>query len=405
MSFARLLFASTHCVLDPSSGAALATRDILELLAARGVACRALCCGVLDYERPTPIEAVLDALGTPYRLAEARRSDGFATPVFDLEPGGVRTTIVPTTSSRAEHAPDLDESRAWLDLAEQALDRFRPEVLLTYGGHPAGLELMRRARLRGIATVFHLHNFAYADLSAFRDASAVLVPSEYARRHYARTVGVEATAIPYPLHLDRVVASDPEPNYVTFVNPQAAKGAAVFARIALELQARRPEIPLLVVEGRGGTQGLAQCGLDLSGLTNLSRMANTPDPRDFYRVSRIVVMPSLWRETFGRVAAEAMANGIPVLASDRGALPETLGDAGFAIHIPHRHGPDGRGVPTPREVAPWTAIVEKLWDDPAFEARQRERARSEARRWEPDASAGRYLEFFGAIAGNPIRPK
>jgi glycosyltransferase involved in cell wall biosynthesis len=28
---------------------------------------------------------------------------------------------------------------------------------------------------------------------------------------------------------------------------------------------------------------------------------------------------SLWRESFGRVAVEAMANGIPVLASDRGA--------------------------------------------------------------------------------------
>ena len=36
----------------------------------------------------------------------------------------------------------------------------------------------------------------------------------------------------------------------------------------------------------------------LSGesLTNLHRMANTPDPRDFYRVSRVVLMPSLWRE-------------------------------------------------------------------------------------------------------------
>ena len=45
-------------------------------------------------------------------------------------------------------------------------------------------------------------------------------------------------------------------------------------------------------------------------------MANTPDPRDFYRVSRAVLMPSLWRESLERVAIEAMANGIPVLASD-----------------------------------------------------------------------------------------
>jgi hypothetical protein len=46
----RLLFASVHSFLDPSSGAALATRDVLELLATRGWDCRAHGCGVLDYE-------------------------------------------------------------------------------------------------------------------------------------------------------------------------------------------------------------------------------------------------------------------------------------------------------------------------------------------------------------------
>src|SRR5262249_7022856 len=90
------------------------------------------------------------------------------------------------------------------------------------------------------------------------------------------------------------------------------------------------------VEGRGKADGLAGLPVDLSGLSNLHRMANTPDPRDFYRVSRVVLMPSLWRESLGRVPIEAMANGIPVLASDRGALPETLGDAGFVFTIPAR---------------------------------------------------------------------
>lgn len=398
MSVTKVLFASTHCILDPSSGAALATRDILELLSRHGVTCRALCCGVLDYEQPTAIQTVLETLGTPYRSVEARRTDGFSIPVFDLEPNGVRTTIVPTASSRADQAPNLEESRAWLDLGEQALDRFRPDVLLTYGGHPAGLELMRRARRRGIAVVFHLHNFAYSDMSAFRDASGVLVPSEYARKNYARTIGVKATAIPYPLHMDRILATNREPKYVTFVNPQAAKGASVFARIALELQARRPEIPLLVVEGRGGTQGLATYGLDLSGLTNLSRMANTPDPRDFYRVSRVVLVPSLWRETFGRVAAEAMANGIPVLASDRGALPETLRDAGFVIHIPYKYGPDGKVIPDSRAVAPWIKILEKLWDETAFEAKHRERARVQSGLWNSDEICQRYRDYFSRIS-------
>jgi len=173
---------------------------------------------------------------------------------------------------------------------------------------------------------------------------------------------------------------------------------AVFARIAVELNQRRPNIPLLVVEGRGASEALARLPIDLSGLTNLNRMANTPDPRDFYRVSRAVLVPSLWRESLGRVPMEALANGIPVLASDRGALPETLGNAGFVITIPERFGPNTLEIPTAREVGPWVAVLEELWDDPEFEARHRALARAEAQRWEPNAVAGRFERLFRSFS-------
>ena len=69
-----------------------------------------------------------------------------------------------------------------------------------------------------------------------------------------------------------------------------------------------------------------------------------------------------------------------MLASDRGALPETLGEAGFVFTIPERCTPIAAAVPSPREVAPWVATIERLWDDPEFEARHRDLARAEANR-------------------------
>ena len=394
MGLKRLLFASCHGYLDPSSGAMLATRDILELLAARGVDCRVLSTGVFDFERETPLESVLDSLGVPSGRAAAVLAGGGVAEVVDLTLDGVRVTLLPTLSSRPERAPNAAESRAFLDLADQVLERFRPEVVLTFGGHPVNLAMMARARQAGAAVVFHLHNFAYDDLRAFVAADAVLVPSEYARRLYARRLGLETTAIPYPLRSDRVVAENPEPTYLTFVNPQPAKGASVFARIAAELDRRRPDIPLLVVEGRGQALRLADARLDLSGLKNLHRMANTPDPREFYRVSRAVLVPSLWEETFGRVAAEALANGLPVLASDRGALPMTLGDAGFIFTIPERCTPLSGEVPSAREVAPWIAVIERIWDDKTFEAAHRARARECGKRWDDGLITDRYQDFF-----------
>jgi len=397
MKRGRLLFASVHCYLDPSSGAALATRDLLALLAGRGWDCRALACGILDYEQETTLEEVLALVGEPAGRAAAQRAGGRAIGVLDLVHRGVRVTLLPVASSRAERSPSPEESAAFLDLAGQALDRFRPDALLTYGGHPANLRLMAEARRRGIPVVFHLHNFGYPDRSAFADASAVLVPSEYAARDHARRLGLACTAIPYPLDRARVVAEDPEPRYVTFVNPQPAKGVTVFARIAHELGRRRPEIPLLVVEGRGTSDWLARVPLDLSSLTNLNRMAITPDPRDIYRITRVLLVPSLWRESLGRVAVEGLANGLPVLASDRGALPETLGEAGFVFTIPERCTPESAAVPSPREVAPWVAVIERLWDDPEFEARHRCLARAEAQRWDAEQLVERYEGFFNAV--------
>jgi glycosyltransferase involved in cell wall biosynthesis len=100
------------------------------------------------------------------------------------------------------------------------------------------------------------------------------------------------------------------------------------------------------------------------------------------REHRVVLMPSLWRESLGRVPIEAMANGIPVLASDRGALPETLDDAGLVFTIPDRCTPASSLVPTAQEVAPWEAVIEALWDDPDFEAEHRRRALEQAKYWD-----------------------
>jgi glycosyltransferase involved in cell wall biosynthesis len=44
-------------------------------------------------------------------------------------------------------------------------------------------------------------------------------------------------------------------------------------------------------------------------------------------------MPSLWEEAFGRLPLEAMAAGVPVLASDRGNLKATLGGGGQALAL------------------------------------------------------------------------
>ena len=44
-----------------------------------------------------------------------------------------------------------------------------------------------------------------------------------------------------------------------------------------------------------------------------------------------MLIPSKWEETFGRVAIEGMANGIPTIGSNIGGLKETIGNGGIVI--------------------------------------------------------------------------
>jgi glycosyltransferase involved in cell wall biosynthesis len=56
----------------------------------------------------------------------------------------------------------------------------------------------------------------------------------------------------------------------------------------------------------------------------------------------IAVFPSLCAESYGLVVDEALARGVPVVVSDRGALPERVGEAGLVVDV---------GTPEPLERA------------------------------------------------------
>ena len=80
----RLLFSSIHCYLDPSSGAALCTRELLELLVGQGMDCRVLTTGILDPERETSLDEVLAALELPVQRFQAEMGMSRAAEVIDL---------------------------------------------------------------------------------------------------------------------------------------------------------------------------------------------------------------------------------------------------------------------------------------------------------------------------------
>jgi len=95
-------------------------------------------------------------------------------------------------------------------------------------------------------------------------------------------------------------------------------------------------------------------------------------------------VPSVAPESFGLVAAEAILNGIPVIASDRGALAEVVGDDGECLAIPASFTPESRIAPTADEVRLWVEAVQRRWDQPTFHA---ENQAATGSRWYLDSVA------------------
>jgi Glycosyltransferase Family 4 len=259
MSVRRILHCARFFYCDSSNGAAAANRAMMECLAHQGFEVDVRCGSVVDVGYDRDPADLLASCGYDYEEdaeGDRRLMVGPAGLVASY-PARMRTKVncVPVTIyGRPTHRcadPELAEFREFLFLAEAELDRFRPEVMVTYGGDALTLEILARARRRGIATVFTLHNFAYSSPATFVDADAVIVGSQFTAEYYRREVGIECVMLPNLVAPGKVRAEDRRPDYLVYVNPCMEKGVYAFARIAEELGRRRPDIPLLVVESRG----------------------------------------------------------------------------------------------------------------------------------------------------------
>jgi glycosyltransferase involved in cell wall biosynthesis len=394
-------FASSHSILDPTGGAAVATASLLRLLARSGFQCQAFCASQLDAEGEPCLEEFLAEGGVRYTTRRARVGSAEARLTFAVD-GDVPVTVFRTAHTTTPHM-SRDEQWVFLDAFEMFLGRNRPDVLLTYGGRPVDLALVELAKRRDIIVVFLLHNLHYEGPRPFLLADHVIVPSQFAREHYWNNLGLSCQCLPNILDRKRVVAESREPRCATFVNPQRSKGSALFARIAQELAKRRPEIPLLVVAGRAQERWAEEVGLDLREV-KVEQLAATSDPRRFYSKTKLLLMPAVEPETFGLTAAEAMLNGIPVLASRVGALPEVLGEAARFFDIDEQVGTSSATDLAPAQYEPWIEAIERLWDDTELYRQASEKAREHAQQWTADRLGPRIASWFANVTHQPAPP-
>jgi glycosyltransferase involved in cell wall biosynthesis len=186
----------------------------------------------------------------------------------------------------------------------------------------------------------------------------------------------------------------------------------LFARLADMLGSRRPDIPILVVQsGQSGGSLNAIPGIDFTKYPQIMAAPAVPRPADYFALTRILLVPSVWDEPFGRVAAEAMINSIPPIVGSRGSLPQVVGGDFFAggggrvLPIPEWMTFKTMRLPSEAEVEPWYDAVCALWDDPALYRSVAMRARQIAQeRYSEEVSRRQHIDYFTSLrrGGRPI---
>jgi glycosyltransferase involved in cell wall biosynthesis len=391
----RVLLTANASYVPPRGGATRSNLVWLEILASAGHACRVVA--------PALARAVVDEQVRDERTErEWRRTPGVGVETYERR--GVEVVAV------------AERSRLVAVLRDQ-IREYQPDWVLVSSedlGHVLLREAERAAPGRIVYVAHTPQFFPFGPASwnpdaqataVVRRAAAVLAIGHHTAGYIQAYAGRGAEVVHPPIY-----GSGPYPNLarfgeglVTIINPCAVKGISIF----LALADRFPEY------GFGALPGWGTTGADrreLERRPNIRLLPNVKDIEDFFRQTRVLLMPSLWYEGFGLSVMEAMLRGIPAVASDSGGLEEAKRGTGAVVPTRgiERFEPvfDEHGMPQPvvpaTDIEPWADALRTLLSSEQEYMRESERSRRAALRFVEAIRPGRIVEFLAAL--QPAEP-
>ena len=168
-------------------------------------------------------------------------------------------------------------------------------------------------------------------------ADAIVANSEFTAEVIKDVTGKESAAIVYPpVNAAEAVCVGappvPEREFVTCPSVQRLKGVFIF----LELARKNPDLKFLLLAGDNRHAHESDVLAKAEGLSNVKVHREwVLDMREIYAQTRCMFLGTQTCESFSRVSAESMANGIPMLVSDAGNLARIV-DAEHGVIIPRK---------------------------------------------------------------------
>jgi glycosyltransferase involved in cell wall biosynthesis len=263
-------------------------------------------------------------------------------------------TVVPGARTIDRRVPVRALNFAWHRLAWPPAEQLAGEAFdVVHGAHPLLIPASHAAQVVTVCDLDFLdhpertgaeirRDYAALARSHTQRADQVVVISHHTASDVERRLGVDASriAICRPGRPDwRPRATEPASGCVLFLGTLEPRKNLDVLLDAYERvlavgpapSAGRDRVPSLVLAGRPtpAAEGIVARAkrAPLAGHVELPGYIDADRRRELYERALVFVLPSQ-TEGFGMTALEAMTVGVPVIAANRGALPEVVGDAG-----------------------------------------------------------------------------
>lgn len=198
--------------------------------------------------------------------------------------------------------------------------------------------------------------------AAFESVEEVVAVSDFDASITRHTFGRQPEIIFLPVRLQDFKATDHDPSKITMVNPRTEnKGLNTFLAVAEQL----PNVEFQVA----GSLYDDAIESKIAKLDNVTFLGWCDEMREVYQNTKILLIPSQYEEGGPRIIAEAFVNGIPVIGSDLGGIPDYVGDGGKLI-VDYDL------------VKPWVEAVERFADDNEYYQRKSAIARERSQLFE-----------------------
>jgi glycosyltransferase involved in cell wall biosynthesis len=180
------------------------------------------------------------------------------------------------------------------------------------------------------------------------------------------------------LHTSGIRDTGPLVVTISRIAPQKSLDVLVRAAAALE----RPVTWVVIGAGEPELQATLEGAAERLGAP-VHFVGHVPDPSQWLAVADLFVLPSQW-EARALVVQEAMAAGVPVVATDTGGLHDLVGEAGLLVPVG-----DADAV---------ARAVEQVLDSPALRESLSRQGRQVATSWDDsEATARRWRQWYTAL--------